>query len=150
MVVLPLAAFAGVFAFGLPTGAAFEPARPAASDREAARFALCGGRGGAGGDCVIDGDTFWYAGEKVRIADIDTPETGEPDCPAEARLGAQATARLHALLNAGPFTLEPADRDRDRYGRLLRTVTRGGESLGAVLVSEGLAQEWRGRQGNWC
>jgi hypothetical protein len=47
-----------------------------------------------------------------------------------------------ALLNQGAFTLEPID--RDRYDRLLRTVTRDGESLGAMLVDEGLAEEWRG------
>ncbi|HWT31382.1 MAG TPA: hypothetical protein VEB68_06130 [Croceibacterium sp.] len=51
-------------------------------------------------------------------------------------------------LNAGPFTL--ALIDRDRYGRRLRTVTRDGESLGAVLVDERLAEEWRGYRGGWC
>ena len=25
--------------------------------------------------CVVDGDTFWLNGEKVRIADINAPET---------------------------------------------------------------------------
>jgi micrococcal nuclease len=150
MVMLPLAAFTAVFVFGLPTGEAIDLTRPAGADREAARFGLCGGLGGAGGDCVIDGDTFWYQGQKIRIADINTPETSEPDCAYEAELGAQATARLQELLNQGGFTIEPIDRDRDRYGRLLRTVTRDGESLGAVLVDEGLAEEWRGHRGSWC
>ena len=149
-VMLPLATFIAVYVFGLPTGAAVDLPRPAAADREAAQFALCGGRGRAGGDCVIDGDTFWYEGERIRIADINTPETGEPGCAREAELGAAATGRLQTLLNIGPFTLEAIDRDRDRYGRLLRTVTRDGESLGAVLVGEGLAEEWRGYRGNWC
>lgn len=119
---------------------------------------LCGAQAGEGpgssgfarDNCVIDGDTFWYRGEKIRVADINTPEVGEPACAREAELGAAATGRLHALLNAGPFTLEEIDRDRDQYGRLLRTVTRDGESLGAVLVDEGLAEEWRGRSGSWC
>jgi endonuclease YncB( thermonuclease family) len=64
--------------------------------------------------------------EFLRIADINTLETSEPECAEEAELGAAATGRLHALLNEGPFTLEAIDRDRDRYGRLLRTVTRDG------------------------
>ena len=68
----------------------------------------------------------------------------------QAALGAAATARLAELLNAGPFTLVPWSRDRDRNGRLLRTVSRGGESLGAALIREGLAEEWKGRRGNWC
>jgi endonuclease YncB( thermonuclease family) len=150
VVVLPLATFAAVFVFGLPTRAAADLPQPAAADSETARFALCDGRGSAGGNCVIDGDTFWYAGEKIRIADINTPETSAPECAREAELGAAATGRMLALLNQGAFTLEPVDRDRDRYGRLLRTVTRDGESLGAVLVGEGLAEEWRGYRGNWC
>ena len=59
--------------------------------------------------------------------------------------------RLAELLNPGPFTLARAPgRDRDRYGRLLRTVTRQGESLGAALVREGLAETWQGRRGSWC
>jgi endonuclease YncB( thermonuclease family) len=74
----------------------------------------------------------------------------QPECASEAALGARATGRLHALLNQGPFTLERIDRDRDRYDRLLRIVTRGGESLGLVLVDEGLAEEWQGRRGSWC
>jgi endonuclease YncB( thermonuclease family) len=130
--------------------AEFARAASAAGDRERARFGLCHGMGRAGGNCVIDGDTFWYAGEKIRIADINTPETGHPGCPYEARLGAAATARLQALLNQGAFSLEPIDRDRDKYGRRLRVVTRGGASVGGVLVREGLAEEWRGYRGSWC
>ncbi len=114
----------------------------------AATFALCAP--GPRVTCVVDGDTFWYRGEKVRIADINTPEVSEPDCAAEAKLGRRATERLIALLNQGPFRLESVDRDRDRYGRLLRTVTRNGHSLGEQLVAEGLAERWQGRRGNWC
>ena len=152
MVVLPLAAFAAVFWWGGPP-LAFGFAAPApAPDRETAQFARCGS--GPRIDCVVDGDTFWFRGAKIRVADINTPEVSEPACAAEARLGARATARLQALLNAGPFTLAPNDdgtgRDRDKYGRLLRTVTRGGESLGQVLVREGLAEEWKGYRSSWC
>ena len=101
--------------------------------------------------CVVDGDTIWYRGEKIRIADIDTPEVSRPECPREAELGAAATQRMLALLNEGAFSLEPdGDRDRDHYGRLLRTVTRDGASLGAVLVDEGLAEEWGGARLEWC
>jgi len=121
----------------------------AAADREAARFARCTGAPRVA--CVVDGDTFWYRGARIRVADIDTPEVSRPACPREAVLGEAAGARLAELLNAGPFTLAPWPRERDRYGRLLRTVTRGGESLGAALVREGLAQEWASRRpGRWC
>ena len=54
------------------------------------------------------------------------------------------------LLNAGAFTLEPIERETDRYGRTLRIITRGGTSLGDVLVDEGLAEHWQGFRGGWC
>ncbi|OHD03560.1 MAG: nuclease [Sphingomonadales bacterium RIFCSPLOWO2_12_FULL_63_15] len=118
------------------------------SDTLSAQFGFC--HSGGGVDCVVDGDTFWFKGAKYRIADIDTPETHGPRCAAEGALGAQATQRLQVLLNAGPFTLESVDRDVDRYGRSLRVVTRGGSSIGGMLVAEGLAREWGGARRPWC
>ena len=102
--------------------------------------------------CVVDGDTIWLNGEKIRIADIDTPEVSEPGCEAEARRGEQATVRLTQLLNAAPFDVmpNPDGRDEDRFGRKLRVLTRGGQSLGAMLVDEGLAHEWGGGKQSWC
>ena len=105
---------------------------------------------GGGTNCVVDGDTFWMDGQKIRIADIDTPETHPPRCAGEATLGAQATQRLQALLNAGPVTLETIERDTDKYGRALRIVPRNGQSLGATLVAEGLARPWGGSRRSWC
>lgn len=116
--------------------------------------------GGAGGSVpvrvsarvrVIDGDTFDYGGTRVRIADIDAPEV-HGQCPYEMALAARATQRMRALLAAGPFELHALrnGRDEDRYGRKLRIVTRGGRSLGDVLVAEGLARTWTGRREPWC
>ena len=114
----------------------------------AAAFAVC--PPGPRTTCVVDGDTFWLEGEKVRIADINAPETHGAQCREERARGDAATVRLVALLNAGPFTLEPYVRDRDKYGRLLRVVVRRGKSVGAELVAEGLAEPWRGRRSSWC
>jgi micrococcal nuclease len=114
----------------------------------AATFALCADAPRT--TCVVDGDTFWLNGEKVRIADINAPETHEAGCPAERALGDRATRRLIALLNAGPFTLEIEGRATDRYGRALRVARRGGRSIGQQLVSEGLAEPWRGKRSDWC
>jgi len=52
----------------------------------------------------------------------------------EARLAARATDRLQALLIEG--ALENDGGRDDRYGRSFRTVTRDGESLGAMLLQE--------------
>mgnify|MGYP000725235558 CR=1 FL=1 len=88
--------------------------------------------------------------KKICVADINTPETSSPQCAAEAEFGARATARFQQLLNVGPFTLEPTDRAHDKYGRALFVVNRKGASLGAAMVSEGLAEEWRGYRREWC
>lgn len=131
-------------------GAAQPLAAPAASasDTLSGHFTNCDGPQRV--NCVVDGDTFWFAGDKIRILDINTPETSSPQCDREYALGVQATERLTELLNAGPFSMESGPEDTDRYGRLLRRVTRGGRNLGEVLIDEGLAERWRGYKGNWC
>lgn len=106
-------------------------------------------------DCVVDGDTFYHRGEPVRIADIDAPEIRTPACLHEAELGARATYRLLALLNAGRFELARPEESlggngTDDYGRALRLVLRDGRSLGGTLVGEGLARAWNGPAARWC
>ena len=98
---------------------------------------------------VIDGDTFDYRGERIRIADIDAPELAA-SCAEEAQLAAAATRRLRSLLAQGPFELVTAGRRVDRYGRQLRIVVRNGRSIGDMLVAEGLARTWSGRREPWC
>jgi micrococcal nuclease len=128
---------------------ALPPAPAAAGDVQRAHFDRCNGSDRI--TCVVDGDTLWFEGEKIRLADINTPEVSQPACSYEAELGEDATQRLIVLLNAGPFSIErEGKRDKDRYGRLLRIVTRDGRSLGAVLIAEGLAETWQGRRGDWC
>jgi len=154
LVAFVLAAGMGTLALRADWPALLDVARAAlpepapAIEQVSLRFAECGRR--ADRTCVVDGDTFRLDGEIIRIADIDTPEVRSPGCAAEKALGDRATARLTALLNAGPFALEAYARDTDRYGRSLRLVTRGGRSLGAVLVDEGLAHRWDGRKHPWC
>lgn len=112
-----------------------------------ARFAVCSG---SGGTCVIDGDTVRIDGVSIRIADIDTPEVRNYGCDAEFSLGQAATRRMVSLLNEGPFTVDPYVRDEDVYGRKLRILRRDGQSLGMILVAEGLAREWDGARRDWC
>lgn len=101
---------------------------------------------------MVDGDTIWYRGAKIRIADIDTPEVSRPRCPREAELGRKATIRLQSLLSEAPFRLEPAPsgRQHDRFGRELKVLKRGNASIGALLVREGLARRWGGPRRGWC
>lgn len=118
------------------------------SDRAVARFEACGD---VRVNCIVDGDTFWFEGQKVRIADIDTPEIGQPQCQGEYDRGMAAKDRLTQLLNAGPFELRVSGgRSQDAYGRQLRLVVRGGKSIGDQLVEEGLAHRWIGHKQPWC
>src|SRR5829696_2455001 len=101
-------------------------------------------------DCVVDGDTIWYGGLKIRLADIDAPEISEPKCASEATLGHRAKRRLFELINSGPIEIVRTGRDEDRYGRKLRVVMQNGRSLGEILVAEGLARRWDGARRSWC
>lgn len=139
------------------------PVRVEASDASGVRasFGFChtGGRT----NCVVDGDTFYLGGEKVRIAGIDAPETHDYRCASEKALGDRATAELRTLLNSGAVTMtsvepfaqsstlsENKGRDRDTYGRLLRNVAVDGADVGEALISAGVAREYgTGRRG-WC
>ena len=87
------------------------PAALASASAVSRSFALCAGSVRI--DCVVDGDTFWLGGTKIRIADINTPEVSSPNCAAEAALGRRATTRLRELLSAGSFQLQAVDRDED-------------------------------------
>lgn len=98
-----------------------------------------------GGDrytCVVDGDTVWIRGEKIRVLGIDAPEMAGK-CPAERALARQSRDRLVTLLRARPVTIER--KGTDRYGR---TLARLGD-VGEVLMREGLAHRWPDRKG-WC
>jgi endonuclease YncB( thermonuclease family) len=133
---------------GRPERAVATSQPPDYDDPVAATFTLCDGP--VRTTCVVDGDTFWFRGDKIRIADIDAPEISEPECSSEREVGELSRSRLLALLNAGSFTLTAGSRDTDRYGRKLRRVWRSGESLGVRLVEEGFARRWDGPDIDWC
>ncbi|WP_448660135.1 thermonuclease family protein [Sphingomonas sp. CJ99] len=137
-----------LMALRFPLGWYAENWREVASG-ERVYFELC--KDGGGTNCVVDGDTIWMGGIKIRLADIDAPETHPPRCAREAALGERATLRLQELLNAGPVTVQAGNRDADRNGRKLRRLVIGGRSVGDVLIREGLARPNNGeaRRG-WC
>jgi endonuclease YncB( thermonuclease family) len=107
----------------------------------AAALAVCPPQG-ARVNCVVDGDTLWLNGEKIRIAEIDTPEINGR-CSAERALALRARGRLVELLRAGPVRFQRVG--KDRYGR---TLARFG-SVSEQLIREGLAHRWPSRK-DWC
>lgn len=113
-----------------------------------AAFGYC--HSGGGSNCVVDGDTFYLGGDKVRIAGIDAPETHPPRCAYEARLGRQATEQLQSLLNSGAVMMTGIERDRDKYGRLLRNVSVGGRDVGEAMIAAGVARPYVSGRRGWC
>src|SRR5215212_10166661 len=90
---------------------------------------------------IIDGDTFALGSERVRILNIDTPETRGSRCERELVLGLKAKERLAGLLRAG--SIDVVRDSEDRYRRTLARVSVGGLDVGLVLVGEGLVLPWR-------
>ena len=113
------------------------------------RIPICGR--GKRVTCVVDGDTIWLGGEKIRLLGIDAPEIGSTaDCLKEKRTGRVATERMAAIVSSGAIELRR--RGTDRYGRTLAAVLVDGRDAGEVLMREGLAVPYEGRAtaAPWC
>ncbi|WP_299592640.1 thermonuclease family protein [uncultured Tateyamaria sp.] len=98
--------------------------------------------------CVVDGDTLWYEGTKIRLIGIDTPEV-QGRCAAERKTADQATQYLTKLLNTGLRKIEFDG--EDRYGRALaRLWVKSGE-IGPAMLAAGLAEPYPRRGPRpWC
>lgn len=132
------------------TGQDWAPDRGSGSRAPAERIAFTFCHNGGGTNCVVDGDTFYLNGDKIRIADIDAPETHDYDCASELERGQRATRRLQDLLSSGSIRLASTGRDTDSYGRKLRTVEVNGAGVGEALVGAGLARWYAGGRRSWC
>ena len=100
-------------------------------------------------ESVTDGDTIRVRNDRrIRLVQIDTPETGErAQC-----WGEQARDALESRLEPGASVTLAADPnldDVDDHGRELRYVTLDGEVLNVWLVREGHALPYffRGERG---
>ncbi|WP_431320419.1 hypothetical protein [Rhizobium sp. YTU87027] len=118
---------------------------PAQEQTGKAAFGYCGQ--GEHINCVADGDTFWYKGEKIAIADVVTPGIETARCDNEKRLGFAAKLRLLSILNAGSFSLNPAGQPGKAGAP--HVVSRDGRSIGVQMINEGLARK-PGASGAWC
>jgi len=80
---------------------------------------------------LIDGDTFAYGAERVRIRGIDTPEVSESG-------GFEASQRLDLLLREGPVMVIP--QALDVYGRIVADVYVNNQNVAEVMKAEGYAK----------
>ena len=103
---------------------------------------------------IIDGDTVALpGGERLRLLDIDAPESFRSSCEAELVAGLKAKERLRQLLRDQDVTIERSG--RDRFKRTLgRLFTEDGD-VGEILLTERLALPYvpgrkAERDAHWC
>jgi micrococcal nuclease len=93
---------------------------------------------------VVDGDTIHVllAGqtERLRLIGVDAPELEHPPEPAEC-FGRESATFTQSSLDGRRVDIEFDVERRDRFGRLLAYVFRGGELFNRTLVSQGFAVE---------
>ena len=92
---------------------------------------------------VIDGDTVEIDEGIVRFYGVDTPERGEK-CFLEATERTKSLIQENYLQSYfGSIRVEKSQRIKDKFDRLLFYVyTQGGDSIGEILIKEGLANAW--------
>jgi hypothetical protein len=83
-------------------------------------------------DRVVDGDTLYIGDYLVRLALVDTPESGEPGFE-------EANGFTESLCSPGSLAVFDIDdrQEEDKYGRFLAVVYCGGENLNEQLLRKG-------------
>ena len=105
--------------------------------------AVPAGTGISGVAFVIDGDTLKIAPERIRLHGIDAPESAQ-SCRAGGKTwacGEAATRALRERIAGRP--VECAERDRDRYGRIVAVCRVDGADVNAWMVEQGWAVAYR-------
>ena len=137
--------FAMVIAVSTLAFSAFTAGLGGSSSDQGKRFGQCYNTNG--GNCVVDGETIYVDGEKMKIAGIQAPRIDDARCDAERSRGIDTAVRLAALLNRGPVT---AGRPfRDRAGDLVRHVEVDGQDLGEAMVAAGMVRG-ENESSDWC
>jgi len=85
---------------------------------------------------IIDGDTVWFEGRKIRIWGIDAPEMGQQQ-------GRAAKDELARLMTFRKMLVIP--KDMDRYGRIVAQIHCGRGDIGQIMVANGYAVGWGGK-----
>lgn len=87
---------------------------------------------------IVDGDTLWVDGEKIRLLGIDAPEIDQTCGEGKAAWACgKWSARVLADIAAGGVTCRGTD--HDRYGRVLATCHAGLKDVAEAMVAAGAA-----------
>lgn len=93
---------------------------------------------------VEDGDTVVIHGTRIRLFDIDAPESAQLCQDAtgkDYRCGQRAALALADRIVEAPISCEP--RDTDRYGRTVAVCRKGAEDLNAWMFQQGYATAYQ-------
>lgn len=110
---------------------------------------------------AVDGDNVRCGGVNMRdmgdgapfVSGYDTPEIYSADCPEELELGRAAKNRMAEFLNTpGIQVFDSGQKDDTRSHRpLVWVILPNGQSVGSVMISEGLARVWTpDYKADWC
>jgi micrococcal nuclease len=104
---------------------------------------------------VIDGDTIEVCNasgpERIRIANLDAPESYRPACAKEKIAGIQAKQAAIQLFIRPNVNLDINRHSKDRYGRSVADVSVNGIDFRQHMIAEGHGVEWKfNEKHNWC
>tara|TARA_B110000914_G_scaffold89430_1_gene78616 strand:- start:481 stop:960 length:480 start_codon:yes stop_codon:yes gene_type:complete len=92
---------------------------------------------------IVDGDTIYLNGEKIRFTGIDTPELKQTCIKDDAKDSCGITAKQILIDKIGDNTVECISEGKDQYKRTLAECFVNNESLSSYLVRSGYAFAYR-------
>ena len=93
-------------------------------------------------DCLIDLGFDVILRERVRLINIDAPETRTKDLQ-EKKWGLEAKERLQTLLNRYPYFIVKTTLHRGKFGRTLGELfLQDGLNINETLIQEGFAERY--------
>ena len=104
---------------------------------------------------VIDGDTIEVCNlngtERIRIANLDAPESYRPSCAKEKLAGIQAKQAAIQFFMRPSVDLDIQRRSTDRYGRSIADVSVNGKDFRQHMIAEGHGVQWQfNEKHDWC
>jgi len=104
---------------------------------------------------VIDGDTIEVCNasgpERIRIANLDAPESFRPACAKEKQAGVLAKQAAVQFFVRPNVDLDINRQSTDRYGRSVADVSVNGTDFRQYMIAAGHGVEWRkNKKHNWC
>jgi micrococcal nuclease len=104
---------------------------------------------------VVDGDTIDVCNlngvERIRIANLDAPESYRAKCAKEKLAGIQAKQAAIQFFVRPSVQLDISRHSTDRYGRSIADVSVNGKDFRQHMIAEGYGVQWQfNERHDWC